>query len=80
MLNLHDGRSLTNEIARVCNCALYPNWEKRNVKIGANSRGAIDRAVRKLRKIQELFVSRSGCRFYWRVSQLTSRRNADLNQ
>lgn len=57
MLHLHGGRPLTAEIARVCNCAVYPNWEKRNVKIGANSRANIDRVLRKLRKIEELFVS-----------------------
>lgn len=57
MLHLHGGRPLTAEIARVCNCAVYPNWEKRNVKIGANTRASIERAVKKLRKIEELFVS-----------------------
>lgn len=57
MLHLHGGHPLTAEIAKVCNCAIYPNWEKRNVKIGANNRVSIERAIRKLRKIEELFVS-----------------------
>lgn len=56
MLHLHDGHSLTNKIAKVCHCAVFPDWEKRNVKIGANSRPTIEKVLKKLRKIEELFV------------------------
>ncbi|KAI5850402.1 hypothetical protein DFP73DRAFT_539236 [Morchella snyderi] len=55
MLHLHDGHSLTNKIANVCHCAVFPDWEKRNVKIGANSRPTIEKVLKKLRKIEELF-------------------------
>lgn len=55
MLNLEGKPTVPDQLTRLCDCAVFPDWGKRNVKIGANDRKTMDLALRKLDRVQGFF-------------------------
>ncbi|KAL7270750.1 hypothetical protein RUND412_006539 [Rhizina undulata] len=58
MLNLSDGTRIPDEIARACGCVVYADWDRRNVKIATNEHGVIERVIKKLKRICDIFNRR----------------------
>jgi hypothetical protein len=55
MLNLEVTPTIPDQLMRLCDCAVFPDWSKLNVKIGANDRATLDLIFRKLQRVEDFF-------------------------
>ncbi|KAF8247205.1 hypothetical protein K440DRAFT_661566 [Wilcoxina mikolae CBS 423.85] len=58
MLNLEGSPTILEQLCRLCDCAIFPDWAQRIVKIRANNQNVLDIVLKKLCKVQELFMRR----------------------
>ncbi|KAF8541874.1 hypothetical protein BDD12DRAFT_803346 [Trichophaea hybrida] len=56
MLNLEGSPTILDQLSRLCDCAIFPDWGQQIVKIRANNQNTLDIVLKKLGKVQELFM------------------------
>jgi hypothetical protein len=55
MLNLEGVPTVPDQLQQLCDCAVFPDWGKCQVKIGANDEKTLDLVFRKLQVVEEFF-------------------------
>jgi hypothetical protein len=56
MFNLGDSPTIPDQLSRLYDCAVFPDWDQRCVKIGANDQQILNLVVKKLCKVEEFFL------------------------
>jgi hypothetical protein len=57
LLNLEGSPTVPDQLMRLCDCAVFPDWSKRSVKVGANDRETLDLIFKKLQRVEDFFRS-----------------------
>jgi hypothetical protein len=57
LLNLEGNPTIPDQLMRLCDCAVFPDWSKRSVKVGANSRETLELVFKKLQRVEDYFRS-----------------------